>query len=83
MEDTNALFLFIDRLQAWARTELRRCRVQDLAAAIATAESLIDYSNTEEANKPGERKTNPKMEELGTKRANNDIQEDDLEEEDS
>ncbi|RVW27212.1 hypothetical protein CK203_092587 [Vitis vinifera] len=37
------LFNFMDNLQRWAEQELRRRGVQDLATAMAVAESLIDY----------------------------------------
>nr|QCS14309.1 hypothetical protein [Phalaenopsis equestris] len=44
ISDKDALFNFMDELQHWAKTELRRRGVQDLATAIAVAESLVDYS---------------------------------------
>ena len=37
------LFNFMDNLQGWAEQELRRRGVQDLATAMAVAESLTDY----------------------------------------
>ena len=37
------LFNFIDNLQSWVEQELRRRGVQDLATAMAVAESLVDY----------------------------------------
>ena len=37
------LFNFMDNLQGWAEQELRRRGVQDLAIAMAIAESLTDY----------------------------------------
>ncbi|RVX00812.1 hypothetical protein CK203_026546 [Vitis vinifera] len=37
------LFNFMDNLQSWAEQELRRRGVQDLATAMAVAESLVDY----------------------------------------
>ena len=57
MSDKDSLFFFMDGLQPWAKTELRRRGVQDLASAIAVAESLIDYSNTKESNKAKEKKS--------------------------
>ncbi|RVX13954.1 hypothetical protein CK203_011471 [Vitis vinifera] len=33
----------MDNLQSWAKQELRRRGVQDLATAMAVAESLVDY----------------------------------------
>ena len=58
MSDRDSLFYFMDGLQGWAKTELRRRGVQDLASAIAIAESLIDYSNQREPSKPKEKKEN-------------------------
>ena len=37
------LFCFLDGLEGWAKMGLKRCGVQDLAFAIATAESLIEF----------------------------------------
>ncbi|RVW30898.1 hypothetical protein CK203_102805 [Vitis vinifera] len=37
------LFNFMDNLQGWAKQELSRRSVQDLATAMALAESLLDY----------------------------------------
>ncbi|XP_020579422.1 uncharacterized protein LOC110024042 [Phalaenopsis equestris] len=54
--DKDALFNLIDMLQQWAKTELRRRGAQDLAFAIAIAESLVDY--TKESTKPNEKKSN-------------------------
>ncbi|KAK8717519.1 hypothetical protein V6N13_044785 [Hibiscus sabdariffa] len=39
----------MDGLQPWAKTELKRRRVQNLADALAEAESLVDYSNHKES----------------------------------
>ncbi|KAK8696722.1 hypothetical protein V6N13_001851 [Hibiscus sabdariffa] len=39
----------MDGLQPWAKTELKRRGVQDLADAIAVAESLIDYTSRKES----------------------------------
>ncbi|KAL5808962.1 hypothetical protein ACOSQ3_029653 [Xanthoceras sorbifolium] len=47
MSDDELLFNFMDNLQPWAEVELRRCNVQNLAEAIAIAESLIDYRRSE------------------------------------
>ena len=58
MSDKDSLFYFMDGLQAWAKTELRRRGVQDLASAIAAAESLIDYSS-KDSNKSKEKKSGP------------------------
>ncbi|RVW20396.1 hypothetical protein CK203_110607 [Vitis vinifera] len=45
MSEDELLFNFIDNLQSWAKQELRRRGVQDLATAMAVADSLwnIDY----------------------------------------
>ena len=45
LPDNDALFNFMDGLQPWAKTELRRRGVQDLATAIAVAENLIDNAS--------------------------------------
>ncbi|KAK8716645.1 hypothetical protein V6N13_043950 [Hibiscus sabdariffa] len=39
----------MDGLQPWAKTELKRRGVQDLANAIAVAESLINYTSHKES----------------------------------
>ena len=54
--DKDALFLFMDGLQSWAKLELKRRGVQDLATAIAVAESLIDYSTNKEGSMDKEEK---------------------------
>ena len=43
MTEEEFLFNFMDNLQGWAKQELRRQGVQDLATAMAIAESLTDY----------------------------------------
>ncbi|RVW13733.1 hypothetical protein CK203_087207 [Vitis vinifera] len=43
MTEEELLFNFMDNLQGWAEQELRRRGVQDLATAMAIAESLADY----------------------------------------
>ncbi|KAK1430025.1 hypothetical protein QVD17_12474 [Tagetes erecta] len=43
LSDKDSLFYFLDGLQPWAKIELERRNVQDLASAIAIAESLIDH----------------------------------------
>ena len=47
MSDEGLLFYFMDGLQDWANVELTRRDVQDLASAIAVAESLNDRGNRE------------------------------------
>ncbi len=49
MTDEELLFNFMDNLQPWAEQELRRRGVQDLATAMAVAESLIDYKKSDKA----------------------------------
>ena len=43
MSEEELLFNFIDNLQSWAKQELRRRGVQDLATAMAVADSLVEY----------------------------------------
>ncbi|KAL6322991.1 hypothetical protein AAG906_023608 [Vitis piasezkii] len=43
MTEEELLFNFLDNPQGWAEQELRRRGVQDLATAMAVAESLTDY----------------------------------------
>nr|CAN82111.1 hypothetical protein VITISV_002744 [Vitis vinifera] len=43
MTEEELLFNFMDNLQGWVEQELRRRGVQDLATAMAVAESLMDY----------------------------------------
>ncbi|RVW12084.1 hypothetical protein CK203_087328 [Vitis vinifera] len=43
MTEEELLFNFMDNLQGWAEQELRHRGVQDLATAMAIAESLTDY----------------------------------------
>ena len=43
MNKMELLFNFMDNLQGWAEQELRHRGVQDLATAMAIAESLTDY----------------------------------------
>ncbi|GKV49230.1 hypothetical protein SLEP1_g55993 [Rubroshorea leprosula] len=43
MTEKNRLLYFMDGLQRWAEQELKRRGVQDLASAIAIAESLIEF----------------------------------------
>ncbi|GKV30882.1 hypothetical protein SLEP1_g39653 [Rubroshorea leprosula] len=45
MTEKNRLLYFMDGLQRWAEQELKRRGVQDLASAIAVAESLIKFSS--------------------------------------
>ncbi|KAI5681209.1 hypothetical protein M9H77_02436 [Catharanthus roseus] len=59
MFNKDSLFFFMDSLQAWAKIELRHRGVQDLATAIAIAESLIDYSSKKESSKSKEKKDGP------------------------
>lgn len=42
--DSKALFCFMDGLQPWAKVEIQWKGAQDLNAAIAITESLVDYS---------------------------------------
>ncbi|KAJ4728107.1 Retrotransposon protein, putative, Ty3-gypsy subclass [Melia azedarach] len=47
MPEKSRLLFFLDGLQPWAEQELKRRNVQDLASAIAVAESLIEFSRSE------------------------------------
>ncbi|KAL4318521.1 hypothetical protein GQ457_18G008050 [Hibiscus cannabinus] len=49
LSDKDSLFYFMDGLQSWAKIELKRRGVQNLADAIAVAESLVDYSSYKES----------------------------------
>ena len=43
MDEKDLLFNFMDNLQSWAEQELRTLCVQDLATAMAIAESLVEF----------------------------------------
>ena len=43
MSEEELLFNFMDNLQSWVEQELSKHGVQDLATAMAIAESLVDY----------------------------------------
>ncbi|KAK3032810.1 hypothetical protein RJ639_035416 [Escallonia herrerae] len=45
MSAVDRLFFFMEGLKPWARTELNRCRVNNLNEAIIAAESLSDYNS--------------------------------------
>ncbi|XP_043717547.1 uncharacterized protein LOC122665462 [Telopea speciosissima] len=49
MTDEELLFNFMDGLQGWAAQELQRRGVQDLASAIAAAESLVEFRREDTA----------------------------------
>ncbi|RVW96094.1 hypothetical protein CK203_027700 [Vitis vinifera] len=51
MTEKELLFNFMDNLQSCAEQELRRHGIQDLATAMAVAESLVDYRR-EDSSKP-------------------------------
>lgn len=59
LSDKNSLFNFMNGLQPWTKTKLRRRGVQNLATVIAIAESLIDCTK-ESMSKVGEAKDNIK-----------------------
>ncbi|CAL1380625.1 unnamed protein product [Linum trigynum] len=50
LPDKEALFGFLFGLQPWAKLELERRGVQDLATAVATAEALTEYKKSERPN---------------------------------
>ena len=45
MFEKDKMFYFLEGFKPWARTELQRQRVQDVATAMAAAECLNDYSD--------------------------------------
>ncbi|XP_060673257.1 uncharacterized protein LOC125420382 [Ziziphus jujuba] len=51
MSEKDKLFYFLEGLKPWARTELQRQRVQDLASALGAAERLMDYSTESPINR--------------------------------
>lgn len=51
MSEKDKLFHFLEGLKPWARAELERRAVQDLASAQAAAERLTDYSTGESVKK--------------------------------
>nr|GEX80310.1 hypothetical protein [Tanacetum cinerariifolium] len=53
LSDQDSLFYFLD---GWAKKELERRGVQDLATTIAHAEALIDFSTRRDSSKPKDRK---------------------------
>ena len=55
MNEKELLFNFMDNLQGWAEQELRRTGVQDLATAMAVAESLMDYKESKSSDDEGSR----------------------------
>jgi len=70
MGEQDALFCFLDGLRGWARMELERRGVQDLASAITAAESLIELKRDssrgrsknghEDSDSEGDRDDSPK-----------------------
>nr|GEY40140.1 hypothetical protein CTI12_AA187700 [Tanacetum cinerariifolium] len=61
LKDTPVLWWRIrhgDIERGWAKTELERCGVQDVATAIAHVEALIDFSSRRDLSKPRDRKVN-------------------------
>ncbi|KAJ7978484.1 Retrotransposon protein, putative, Ty3-gypsy subclass [Quillaja saponaria] len=51
MSEKDKMFYFLEGLKPWARAELQRQRVQDLATAQAAAERLTDYALESSASK--------------------------------
>nr|GEV78977.1 hypothetical protein CTI12_AA187700 [Tanacetum cinerariifolium] len=56
LSDQDSIFYFLDGLQGWAKTELERRGVQDLATTIAHVDALIDFSLRKDSSKPKDRK---------------------------
>lgn len=61
MSEEDKLFNFISGLQPWAQVELNRLGVKELASAIATADSLVDYGP------PLDNETRARSEDRGSK----------------
>ena len=59
MREQDALFYFLDGLCGWAKMELKRRGVQDLASAIAAAETLVEYKR-ESLKKPNKKTSSGK-----------------------
>ncbi|KAF2319762.1 hypothetical protein GH714_018609 [Hevea brasiliensis] len=55
MGEKDALFCFLDSLSNWAKLELQRRGVQDLATAMAAAESLIEFKRKEPSKDKGKK----------------------------
>nr|GEY28028.1 reverse transcriptase domain-containing protein [Tanacetum cinerariifolium] len=58
LSDQESIFYFLDGLQGWAKTELERRGVQDLATTIANVDALIEFSLRKDSSKPKDRKVN-------------------------
>ncbi|CAL5413401.1 unnamed protein product [Camellia sinensis] len=57
MSEKDKLFFFLEGLKPWARVELQRQRVQDLAHAQAAAECLTDYAEPKQRDSGSPRKS--------------------------
>ncbi|GFZ06587.1 hypothetical protein Acr_18g0007570 [Actinidia rufa] len=55
LSDKEALFTFVDGLQSWAKVEVQRRGPQDLASAIAVAESLIEFKRGDSSKAKGQK----------------------------
>ena len=60
MREQDALFYFLDGLCGWAKMELQRRSVQDLASAIAAVKTLVEFK--EFPKKPNKKANNGKGE---------------------
>lgn len=56
LPEKEALFQFKDGLKDWTKIELNRRNVQTLDEAIATGETLVDYSSQSKGKKPSSEK---------------------------
>ncbi|CAL1372707.1 unnamed protein product [Linum trigynum] len=56
--DKEAMHGFLDGLQPWAKMEMQRRGVQDLATAMATAESFVEYKRQESSGREKSSKPN-------------------------
>ncbi|XP_050374592.1 uncharacterized protein LOC126792152 [Argentina anserina] len=61
MSEKDRLFYFLEGLKPWARTELQRQRVQDMASAQAAVERLTDYTFEENSARRNSSFTNVKV----------------------
>ncbi|KAF2282384.1 hypothetical protein GH714_044001 [Hevea brasiliensis] len=66
MGEKDALFCFLDGLSNWAKMELQRRGVQDLATAMAAAESLIEFKRKEPSKDKGKSQTEATKPEVET-----------------
>lgn len=59
MSEKDKFFTFMEGLKPWARNELNRQRVQDLAQAVQVAEGLVDFQTEPRKDKEKSTQTEP------------------------